>query len=357
MARILVAGAGIAGCTAAYTLAKNNVDVILIEKTGSIGGNSRGYGCKAVEKCQNCGVCLTAGLWNNVTNHPDIRIEIHSVIKDIRGNPGAFKVSITNLIEPNVELTYTDIDSIIICTGFDSNMHRISSHLHVDNTTGIITGTQLENLMLDRSASGLFDEKPRSIAFIQCVSSRDINENGLYCSRVCCSYSTRSAKVIHKYYPDCKIVFFYMELQNVEAGDYYSGLNELGIEFIKCRPLKVSGGKPVIVEYDDPVNGIQIDEFDLVVLSNGIHADGDNEHLAEICGFDRDKDGFLHVIDESSGYYIAGCARGPVKIEEAYADAVTIAGKILSRLSCHVKQDIEPLDSLNQRGSFPESGV
>jgi len=357
MARILVAGAGIAGCTAAYTLAENKVDVILIEKTGSIGGNSRGYGCKAIEKCQNCGVCLTAGLWNKVTKHPGIRPVTHSVIKDIKGKPGAFEVSITGLIDPNVEQTYTDIDSVIICTGFDNNEHQMSSHLHIIDSTGIITGTQLENLMLDRSESELFDEKPNSIAFIQCVSSRDKNESGLYCSRVCCSYSTRSAKIIREYYPDCRIVFFYMELQNVEAGDYYAGLHELGIEFIKCRPLKLSGGKPAVIEYDDPVNGITKGEFDLIVLSNGIHTGRDNEQIADICGFEQDEDGFMHVLNDNSGFYIAGCAKGPMKIEETYADAVTIARKILSRSASHNEQDIKMPCSLYQNISFPESGV
>jgi len=331
MAKVLVIGAGLTGCTLAYALAGKGIEVILIEKTGSIGGNVRGYGCKAVEKCQNCGVCLTAGLWKNVSTNPGIQIELNCVIKDIKGFAGNYDVSVSDLDDLRNEKTFKNIDSIVVCTGFDNKADQMVFHLHINNTTGVLSGTQLENILFERSLKGIFEKEPRSLAFIQCVGSRDKNEQGLYCSRVCCSYSTRAAKVIRSYYPECEIVFFYMELQNVEAENYYSSLTDLGMEFIKCRPLKVSGGVPVVVEYEDATGQIKSKEFDLVILSNGIYAGKDNDHLAELCGFDRDKDGFLQTVDKNSGFYVAGCARSPMKIDEAYSDAVTIAGEIVDR--------------------------
>jgi len=230
-----------------------------------------------------------------------------------------------------VEL-FDKIEAIVVSTGFDSQHDVFSAHLHIDNADGfdrIMTGSKLEELMLERTRTGMFEHAPKSVAFLQCTGSRDKNESGLYCSRVCCSYSTRAAKVIRSYYPECEIVFFYMELQNVESGDFYAGLQELGIEFIKSRPSKIIGGLPVIIEYDDPGEGIKSKDFDLVVLSNGIHASADNERLAEICRLGQDKEGFLKTVGTDSGIYVCGCARTPMKIDEAYADAVTVAGRIL----------------------------
>jgi len=142
-----------------------------------------------------------------------------------------------------------------------------------------------------------------------------------------------------------------MELQNVESGDFYASLRELGIEFIKCRPAKITSGKPVLVEYDDPSDGNKTGdgslsyfsreirqrtvpclitrEFDLVILSDGIHASADNDRIAEICKLGLDKDGFLHNVSVDSGIYICGCARAPMKIDEAFTDAVSVAGNIL----------------------------
>ena len=338
MARILIIGAGVSGCAAAYTLASGGVDVILIEKADRIGGRVRTYGCKAVDRCQNCGVCLTAGMWDKVTNHPDIKIMTGSDILDVRGKPGDFCVSIISVNDQS-EQQLDGIDAILVSTGFDNHPDIFPAHLHIETIKGLITGTALEELMLDRTRTSLFEKEPKSIAFVQCLGSRDKNEGGLYCSRVCCSYSTRAAKMIRSYYPECEIVFFYMELQNVESGDFYAGLRELGVEFINCRPSKIGATRgttrtvpvaPIYVEYDDPSEGGKQKDFDLVILSDGIHASIDNSRLAEICRLRQDKDGFLQTVGVESGIYICGCARAPMKIDEAYSDAVAVANKILS---------------------------
>jgi len=354
MAHVLVIGAGLSGCTVAYTLASHGVDVTIAEKTDSIGGKVRTYGCKAVDgKCQNCGLCLTTGLWNKVLDNKNISLLTNAVVTDITGEPGDYSAKVS---QDNNETNYAGIDAVVVSTGFECFPNITSNHLHIKDRTGLITGTQIENLMLSRTQTDIFEKPPQSIAFIQCVGSRDKNEDGLYCSRVCCSYSTRAAKVIRSYYPECEIVFFYMELQNVKSGNYYAELRELGIEFIKCRPLKITGGAPVTVEYDDftdgikggsrklfsvgsahnaisdSEHGIKIRDFDLVVLSDGIHAALDNERMAEVYGLGQDKDGFLYAVGKNSGTYVTGCARAPMKIDETYADSVAAAGKILASI-------------------------
>ena len=118
MARILVIGAGVSGCTAAYTLAVGGADIVLIEKTDQIGGRVRTYGCKAVDdRCQNCGVCLTAGLWDKVSSHPRIQILTKSEVLDIKGKPGDFSVIVKN--DHSAE-KHDNIDTIIVSTGFDN---------------------------------------------------------------------------------------------------------------------------------------------------------------------------------------------------------------------------------------------
>ena len=331
MSLVVVIGAGLSGCTVACTLADRGIDVALIEKTDGIGGRVRSYGCKAFERCQNCGVCLTTGLWDKVLNHKKIRIIYNAEIKDISGKPGDF--SITVKTSPD-NIYFEEVRAVVISTGFESLPGGISSHLHIDGThsiQGLITGTQLEELMLNRTGSVLFESEPNSIAFLQCLGSRDLNEGGLYCSRVCCSYSTRAAKLMHHYYPECKITFFYMELQNVKQGEYYTELLNLGVEFVKCRPLKISCEKSITIEYDDPLVGIKRNNFDIVILSDGIHAGLDNNRLVEVCGVQQDKNGFLKAVGTASGIYVTGCAKTPLKIDETYADSLTVAGKILEK--------------------------
>ena len=366
MFRILIMGAGISGCSAANALAGRGFDVVLVEKSSQIGGKARFYGCKVVEKCQNCGVCLTSGLWNKVSQHKNIEIFTDSVVTDVNGKRGSFTVRIEsqNESDEQTERFIENIDSIIISTGFENQTSLFSAHLHIDGideslSPNIITGTQLEQLMLNRSRTSLFEgmpslvQEPRNVAFIQCLGSRDKNEGGLYCSKVCCSYATRAAKLIRSYYPECEITFFYMELQNVEFGNFYAGLKELGVQFVKCRPLVIKGEgdcqgddskginppdnicrkitiscqAPRRTDWNRPSDNLQ--KFDLVVLSDGIHAGVENSRIAEIYRLAQDKDGFLKTVDIGSGIFVCGTARAPMKIDEAHADAKAVAGRIL----------------------------
>ena len=324
--RILIIGAGLSGCVAAHKLACHGVEVTLVEKTSAIGGKVRTYGCKATDRCQNCGVCLTGGLWDKVSHHPNIRIVTDATVKDITGVPGDFTVTVESLEGTRY---LSGIHAIVVGTGFESQTSGLAAHMQIEGTEGLLTGAALEEILLVRSNAGVFEQAPSSVAFIQCLGSRDQKEGGLYCSKVCCAYSTRAAKVLRSYYPDCEIAFFYMELQNVAAGNYFAELCELGMEFIKCRPLKISGDSPLTIEYDDPGKGIRTRNFDLVVLSEGIHARPDNDHLAEVYGLGQDEDGFLHTVDKGAGLYLVGCAKAPMKIAEVYADAEAVAGAIL----------------------------
>ena len=327
MTRVLIIGAGLSGCTAAYKLAARGVEVTLVEKAPAIGGKVRSYGCKATEKCNNCGVCLAGGLWDKVSRHPNIHVTTGAVVKDITGAPGDYTATVQ---EARCARYLGGLHAVVVSTGFESRANGVYAHLQIDRPQGLITGIQLEEIMLNRTNAGVFENAPGSVAFIQCLGSRDQKEGGLYCSKVCCAYSTRAAKVIRSYYPECRIVFFYMELQNVENRDYFAGLQEQGMEFIKCRPLRINGGKTVTVEYDDPAKGIVRMEFDLAVLSEGIHAGVDNYRLAEVYGLGQDEHGFLYAPDAEAGIYVSGCARAPMKIEEAYSDSVAVAGAILA---------------------------
>ncbi len=60
MRNALVAGAGVAGLTAARALISRGVPVLLVEQRPTVGGWAATYGCKAGADCTLCGVCLAA---------------------------------------------------------------------------------------------------------------------------------------------------------------------------------------------------------------------------------------------------------------------------------------------------------
>lgn len=330
MGPVLVIGGGLAGCTAAIELAENNRKVIIVEKSAAIGGAVRYYGCLATDRCNNCGLCLVGNLWKRVEEHGRIKILNNSQIKDIRGTKGSYQAVLKN--EKGVEMI-CGIASIIVSIGFDKVDAKLTGSFESGNFNNIITGTQLDQLCASRDRDGLFKQAPQSIAFIQCYGSRDVKQKAAYCSRVCCNYSTRVAKVLRSYYPEMRIVFFYMDLQQVEAGEYFEALSQLGIEFIRCRPVRFKANSPGTVLYEKPgYPGIIEEKFDFIILSEGIHPASDADRIAEICNLGLDGAGFLKCVTSSdtTGIYIAGCASGPKKVEETHADALQAAREIVS---------------------------
>ncbi len=328
MSLVLVVGGGLSGAVVAKELADLNTPVTIIEASPAIGGKVRSYGCKATDKCNNCGVCLTKGLWESVEKDPNISIMLNSKLVDLTGEKGSY----TATVKGKAGINYiTGISDVVVATGFKQTKDY-NGFLEINGNKNIMLGSQLEAVIKNRSESAIFEKAPESISFIQCYGSRDCKENGVYCSRVCCAYSTRAAKLIKQYYPDCKITFFYMELQTVNNGDYFNSLKDLGIEFIKCRPIKLAAGDKTVVTYDNPESGNREQkEFDLTILSDGIHPNSDAARIAEICGLSQDEAGFLTscVNPDKNGIYVAGCAKGPAKIEETYNGSVAIAKEIL----------------------------
>ncbi len=329
MAHVLIVGGGLSGCTAALELANNHHRVAIIEKGVEIGGKVRYCGCKATEKCNNCGVCLPGGLWEAVENNCSIDIITGSELLDITGTRGDY----TATVKWHGELKFiSGITCIIVSIGFERSSAASFGNLEFTEDTNIISGYQLEKYISNRSRKSIMPEAPARIAFIQCFGSRDVQERAFYCSRVCCGYSTRSAKVLKHYYPGLQASFFYMDLQYVEDSQYYDVLTGEGFEFVRCRPVKIKPGKPARVVFEQPETAKVVErEFDLVVLSEGIHPAADTEHIAELCTLGVDDRGFLKYVREGfeTGIYITGCAAGPRRIEEVYNESLAVARQLL----------------------------
>jgi len=332
MNHVLIVGGGMAGCTIAKELSEKGFFITIVEQAGEIGGKVRGYGCKATEVCNNCGVCLSAGLWNKVTENKNIEILTKTRVIDLMGEKGCFTAALKN--EDGIKYI-ENISYVVVATGFrPTSISNFNSFAELEGTGKIITGSDLEMLFRDRTTEKLFKKPLSSVAFIQCYGSRDNKEKAMYCSKVCCAYSTRAAKVIREYYPECKIIFYYMELQMVKEGDYFQELKNLGVEFVKCRPVHIDGAKG-IVEYDDPDSGKRSARgFDVIVLSDGIHPTADADSVAEIFGLCQDETGFLKYTTglsetKESGVFIAGCAAGPKKIENVFSESASIVREIL----------------------------
>ena len=105
--RALVIGGGIAGIQAALDMANSGFEVILVERSPSVGGHM--IQLSETFPTLDCSQCILSPKMVEVSKHPKIKLMTYSEVQDISGYVGNFKVKI--LKKP----TYVDKDKCTLC--------------------------------------------------------------------------------------------------------------------------------------------------------------------------------------------------------------------------------------------------
>jgi heterodisulfide reductase subunit A len=105
--RALVIGGGIAGIQSALDLANSGYDVILVERSPSIGGHM--IQLSETFPTLDCSQCILTPKMVEVSKHPKIKLMTYSEVQEVSGYVGNFKVKI--LKKP----TYVDPDKCTLC--------------------------------------------------------------------------------------------------------------------------------------------------------------------------------------------------------------------------------------------------
>lgn len=249
--------------------------------------------------------------------------------------------------EQEAEEIEIEVGTIIVATGYDPYNPTEKKEWSYADADNVITGLELERLI---NASGPTmgkvlkpsdGEKPKSVAFIQCVGSRDAQIDKPYCSRVCCMYAMKNAQLIKDKAPDTDVAIYYMDIRAFGKGfeEFYQRSQEkYGIKFIRGRPASVlvNPDDTLTIRAEDSMLG-KITEFnyDMVVLSVGLQPPEGSEDLRQTIGLSKSADGFLmeahpklRPVDTlTDGVYLAGVSQGPKDIPDAVAQASGAAAR------------------------------
>lgn len=264
----------------------------------------------------------------------------------------------------NSEIVEIEAGAIILALGYELFDPGERPEYGYGIYKNVITSIEYERLI---SASGPhlghlkrpYDgREPKSIAWIQCVGSRDVSINRPFCSSVCCMYATRQAILAREHIKDVDTTIFFMDVRVFGKGyeAYFErAKNGYGIKYIRglistIKENPVSKG--LIISFFE--NGKRVEkEFDLVVLSIGIKASSDSKKLAKICGIDTDDFGFFKreafsgVKTNKEGIYVCGACTSPKDIPDAVTEASASACASSILLS-------EVRGSLTKVKEFPE---
>lgn len=255
-----------------------------------------------------------------------------------------------------------EVGAIIIATGFDIYIPTEDPLYGYGKYDNVITALELERLILAagptrgkvvRSSDG---KKPHSVAFIQCVGSRDVNKYE-WCSGFCCMYALKNAILLkEKYKDDVEVYLLYIDMRTHFKGyeEFYRRARELGVNFIRGKATQITEDpetKNLTIRAEDMTIGEPIElEAEMVVLCTAAIPKKGSDEVARIFSISRGTDGFfleshpkLKPIDTAvDGIFLAGACQAPKDIPYSVAQGSGAAGRAATILS-QPKWKIEPI--------------
>ncbi len=323
----LVIGGGIAGITAANSLADQGFFVDLVEQEHMLGGmlNSvhRVLGYDDVQGFLQERIDRTH-------RHENIQVHTNARIDNTEGFVGNFKTRLSTgqVIEHG---------SIIIATGGRDYQPEEYGYGKSDR---IITQRELgERIEKQPPHPG------EHYVMIQCVGSREKQHN--YCSRICCQEAVKNAITLKEACPECAVTVFYRDIRTYGLKeDYYTKARNLGVMFIRYTPemppeVEIAQDRILVQGLDHILNKTVITRADYLVLSTGIRPHSSSSEIAEKLKLTRNEDGFFlesHVklapVDfPTEGIFLAGLAHSPKNLQESISQAQAAAGRAGSLLA------------------------
>jgi heterodisulfide reductase subunit A len=329
---VLVIGGGLAGMTAALSIAQHGLEVHLVERSSELGGNLKHiYYTLEGGNTQT----LLKNITNQVKANQCIHLAMETELVEVKGYVGNFAV---NLRDKDSVLHYLEVGAIIVATGGEE--YRPTEYLY-GQSQSVITQRELERKLF----SGELDSRSlSSVVMIQCVGSRE--KERPYCSRICCSQALKNALRLKNENPEIEVTILYRDMMSYGfREEYYTRTREKGITFIRYEPDDKPDvrqeGKGLVIELTEPVlGGKLVLEPDLVVLSPAV-IPNDNTSLARILGVDLNEDGFFQEAEVkfrpvdflTEGIFVCGLAHSPRAIEESIAQAQAAAQRAISLLA------------------------
>ena len=247
------------------------------------------------------------------------------------------------------EILELEVGSVVMCPGSEpydpSDPSSLENVYHYKSIPNVVTSLEFERIL---SASGPTmghlkkpsdGEEPKKIAWLQCVGSRDTNQCGNgYCSSVCCMYAIKDSMIAKEHAGgDLDCVVFNMDIRTFgkDYEKYYNRAKDAGIRFIKSRIHSIDEvfeTGELSIRYMDEAGTLQVEKFDMVVLSVGLQVPASIIDLAGRLNVELNEHNFAatHPFSpmETSrpGVYACGVFQGPKDIPSSVIEASAAAG-------------------------------
>jgi heterodisulfide reductase subunit A len=273
-----------------------------------------------------------------------------------------------------------DVGAIIVATGSDIYLPYDMPLLGYGKYPNVLTSMEFERLILAagptggkviRSSDG---RKPRSVAFVLCVGSRD-KKKYPYCSSSCCMFTLKHAiQLKEKYKKDIEVTIFYMDIRSPGKGyeDFYDRARERGVNFIRGRVSRIEENPKThnLLLYSEDSNlGVPVEvEAEMAVLATAAIPQKGSDEVARILNVSRGADGFfmeshpkLKPMDApTDGVFFAGTCQGlkdiPYSVSQG-SGAASRAATVISKPKWKIEPIVSMIDAAKCRNQTSKCGV
>ena len=329
MKHVVVIGGGIAGMKTAISLEKRGFGVTLIEKSARLGG-------KLLD-------------WHHLFPSFTPANEVVDTLKKQVADSGIrvrIETEVAKFDSRSVTLAggeRIECDAVVLCSGFTLFDARIKEEYGYGIYDNVYTSADIEAMLNSGRVELKNGGRPRRIAFLHCVGSRDEKVCQRHCSKVCCVTGVKQAIEMKQLFPEADVFNFYMDIRMFGPGYeemYREAQQKYNIHFVRGR---ISEAAPTIdgrlqLKAEDTLTGRPMKiSVDMLVLLVGMRSNDDNARFAEQSGLKCSPSGFMAPADlflsnvgsGADGIFYAGAVTAPKSVGEvlnegtAAADAVT----------------------------------
>jgi len=335
----LVIGGGLAGMTAALTLANAGLPVKLVEREAALGGMLREM--YTLYPDHRSAAEFVAEKVQAVTHHPRIEVLSECQVTGVSGTVGHYTVSANGNGSRAHQDGRLDLDvgAIIVATGARGLQPR---GLFRYDGQRVVTQLEFERQLRDGSGSTQSISLPSDVVMILCAGQR--NGTISYCSGVCCMGALKQAIEVKTINPQANVTILFRDFYLLGEDIYEREVlqaRQAGVEFIRYAPSALPEVTDEAVEVHDELSGRDLRlPYDRVVLAAPLVPQTDASMVAHMLNIPQDENGFLPEVRyrlrpqnyAERGIYVCGAAHHPVGWAEAEFQAMGAAFNALNHL-------------------------